>query len=175
MNEVRKPRKEEASKISLRTVKKEFDEIKRKLVERLPEMEEKRNELSSQIASIEEEMKSLRIKKEPLRKELEEIIQLTFEERMDLPLLLKYKEIEEKVKAVVDNFLEKEVYEVYIQDLDWVGININGRESTKIETLNELANSLGTEFNISREGFMITPLEQREEVCWFELGFLLSE
>jgi len=159
---------------AFKTKKEEFDELKRKLVEELPKMEERLKVLKSQIASIDEEISRLRAKKEPLQKECEEIIHLTFGMMMDLPLLLKYEEIKDKVRAVAGKFLGKEDYDVYAED-DWIGIAINMPESVKLKTLSEIARNLSAEFNIPEEKFMLSPLEQRGEINRIELGFSLSE
>jgi len=161
---------------SFKIVKEESDKVKRRLIESLPEMEKRAGELRSQIQSIDDEIKQLIAKKEPLQKEESEVLEeLINDVKMDLPLLVKYQLTKDKVKSIIDKVIENdeilksENFSFYIQE-DVVGIRIIF-DMLPAKTLCEIVSQLVVESNIPEKRFAICQIEVLRECRGIELFF----
>ena len=157
-------------------IKDEFEKVKDKFIEIMPEMENKANELKFNINSINEEIEGLTRKRGPFQKELDEIERTVFEARLPISIFLRYEEIKYKIKAIISKFFREEEYNAYIKD-DFVIISIKsiGNE-LKLNIINEMINDLITALNITESEFVISTSKQLDEILFvFPLGVLQVE
>lgn len=168
--------KEVTEEASFTYIKDEFEKIKEKFIEMMPEIEKKSKELKFNIHSIDEEISELIHKKEPLQKELEEIERTVFEARLPISIFLRYEEIKYKIKAIISKFLQEEEYDAYIKD-NFVIISVESKENElKLSIINEIVSELATEFNITQRELIITSSEKPTEILlFFPLGVLQVE
>lgn len=168
--------KEVTEETSFIYIKDEFEKIKEKFIQMMPEMENKSKELKFDIHSINEEIKELIHKKEPLQKELEEIERTVFEARLPISVFLRYEEIKYKIKAIISKFLQEEEYDASIKN-NFVIISIESKENElKLTMINEIVNELTRELNITESELVITTSERPTEILLvFPLGILQVE
>jgi len=157
-------------------IKDEFEKVKDKFIEIMPEMENKAKELKFNINSINEEIERLTRKREPFQKELDEIERTVFEARLPISIFLRYEEIKYKIKAIISKFFQEEEYNAYIKD-DFVIISIKSIENElKLNIINEMVNNLITTLNITESEFVISTSKQLDEILLvFPLGVLQVE